>query len=159
MFSQKQLNNFWRKVDRKCDNECWEWTASLSRLGYGMVRYNDKTKYTHRLSFIIHHNREIEDGKHILHSCDNRKCVNPNHLREGTHQENMGDKMERGRHNNGPPRLGEKHPNHKLTWEIVETIKRRFNEETITHKQLAEEYGVGRATVSDILKGRTWRRG
>ncbi len=156
MFNEKQLRNFWAKVDKKDDTECWEWTGSLTRTGYGMVKYNNKNKTSHRISFMIHNNRQIEDKKHILHSCDNGKCCNPHHLREGTHKDNMDDMTERGRRVLPPRKKGEAHHNSKLSGDIVREIRKRFREETITHTQLAKDFGVGRATVSDIIKERTW---
>jgi len=157
MFADKDIQRFWSKIDRKDDiTACWDWTACIQKIGYGGMRYNGKIWKAHRISFMIHHNREIITGMHILHSCDNRKCCNPHHLREGTHAENMRDMKEKGRRINPPHNRGDDSTNHILTSDQVKVIRHRFNTETITHTQLAAEYNVGRGTISDIIKRRTW---
>lgn len=52
--------------------------------------------------------QDVPDGMHILHSCDNPRCCNPEHLRIGTHQDNMNDKVSRGRSGLGAPRKGKR---------------------------------------------------
>ena len=87
-------DRFWAKVDVKGPNECWEWKANKNNMGYGMfscrgLGYFNK-KLAHRLSF-EDANGPIEDGKHIMHACDNPACVNPGHLSAGSRKENMVD--------------------------------------------------------------------
>lgn len=71
---------------------CWEWRGSKSHNGYpqlGGWRLN-------RLSYLMF-NGNLEQGKEILHTCDNRSCTNPNHLKQDTHQANMQDCSNKGR--------------------------------------------------------------
>lgn len=82
---------------------CWNWLASKDTHGYGSfaVRRADGanakfiTKRAHRISFFLHHGRH--PGMDLLHSCDNTSCVRPDHLREGSHAENMAEAKMRGR--------------------------------------------------------------
>lgn len=87
---------FWAKVDRRSQDECWEWTASKSRDGYGKFWADGSMYSTHRLSFLMA-NGEIPEGLWVLHRCDNKPCVNPAHLFAGTREDNMLDMESKGR--------------------------------------------------------------
>lgn len=91
------MERFWSKVEKT--DGCWLWTAYLDERGYGTFGYKGKVHYAHRVSYELTKG-PIPIGLHILHSCDNPACVNPAHLRTGTHTDNMRDKVERGRDHN-----------------------------------------------------------
>src|SRR5579875_2869953 len=99
---QSLEEKFWDKVDIKNESECWEWKGGLVSNGYGyLVEYDNdnkhlKTHLAHRLSYKLH-NGVLNENKVICHKCDNRKCVNPNHLFEGSQKENIDDMMKKGR--------------------------------------------------------------
>jgi hypothetical protein len=94
------VERFWRHVQPGDLDECWEWTGSRDRHGYGRIgeRINGKfyLRRAHRLSFEMHHG-PVPDGLYVLHSCDRPCCVNPSHLRIGTQRENYEDSVARGR--------------------------------------------------------------
>lgn len=89
------MERFWSKVTKS--DGCWEWTAHRDKKGYGSFGFSGKVQKAHRVAYILTFG-ELPDGAHILHSCDNPSCVNPGHLRTGTHTDNMQDKVMRGRH-------------------------------------------------------------
>lgn len=76
---------------------CWNWTAAKNRKGYGQIRIKGRLWIAHRLSYTLAKS-EIPEGFHVLHSCDNPSCVNPDHLSIGTNQDNVDDKMAKRRH-------------------------------------------------------------
>lgn len=96
-------------VDKSDPGGCWIWTSRRDRKGYGRIgksqgsRDSTRMVFAHRWSYEIHKG-EIPDGLFVLHSCDNPPCVNPDHLRVGTHQDNMRDMMDRGRSWRGGPK-------------------------------------------------------
>lgn len=74
---------------------CWNWTRSLQTGGYGQIQISGRNWLAHRLSWFLHHYR-LPVGL-LMHSCDNRRCVNPDHLSEGTHRQNWEDAVAKGR--------------------------------------------------------------
>lgn len=102
------LTRFWKYVDRKSADECWPWTGALngsrraSSGGYGSFGIRGMNVGAHVFSWTIHTGgREPPYGMCVCHSCDNPKCVNPDHLWLGTVQENINDKVLKGRQPKG----------------------------------------------------------
>lgn len=151
---------FWSKVDRRGDDECWPWTGARSVQGYGKLFAGRSPTgavmhhKAHRLSWEIANDRAVPEGRFILHSCDNRPCVNPRHLREGDHDDNMRDRAVRGR---GKQQLGEASPCAKLTEtqvrQIIEEL-RRFPRRS--QAAIAADFGIKQPQVSRIMHRKSW---
>ncbi len=89
---------FWKKVAHTTNhNECWNWTGSLNSKGYGNLQANKQKWLAHRYSYHLNKGT-IPNSYQITHTCDNRQCVNPNHLIAGTATYNMRDMVNKGRH-------------------------------------------------------------
>lgn len=92
---------FWTLVDTGCAGECWEWTGSKDRYGYGEIRprvagRRQFIRATH-LALLLKKGLVVPHGLEVLHSCDNPPCVNPDHLRIDSHAANVDDCLSKGR--------------------------------------------------------------
>jgi len=157
---------FFEKVDKNAPNGCWEWTAGKDGDDYGIFRVsNTKQKRTHRFSYEFFKGL-IPEGKMVCHTCDNPRCVNPDHLWLGTQKENMKDCVRKGRTANGdnngsrkrPNKLkrGSENPLSKLTEIIVKNARDKHNQgSSIT--SLAIKYGVSTPAMFNAINRNTWK--
>lgn len=97
----RQSERFWSKVNKDVSGGCWEWIGNMHNNGYGLIAINKQNWRAHRLSYCIK-NGTIPEGMYLMHQCDNKICVNPAHLKPGTHAENMAEMVARGRASKGP---------------------------------------------------------
>lgn len=131
---------------------CWLWTGSLSPNGYGV--FGGAGHKAHRASYEFHKG-PIPHGLWVLHSCDNRACVNPAHLRTGTRRDNIDDMVKRKR-NRGSKCRGVTNAAAKLKPDDVVAIARaRADGETVSG--IARRFGVSRCPVQRIIDGHGWR--
>ncbi len=135
---------------------CWIWTGYITEQGYGALWMLGKRWKAPR-AFLHVIKGPIPPGLHVLHHCDVRACVNPEHLYVGTNDDNVADMMRRGRHKNGPPMHGESDPMAKLTNSSVMEIRQRYAAGCIRQEDLAAEFGVDQTTISDVVLRRTWK--
>lgn len=135
------------------DNGCWNCTSHAPNGdGYPGIKRNGKNMKIHRYMY-EKYKGEISDGLHSLHKCDNRMCINPEHLFLGTNADNVADKMAKGR---CKPGKGEHHWKSKLTEKDVIKIKTELNH--LNRNEIAEMYGVQPSAISKIRAGRTWNK-
>jgi hypothetical protein len=127
----------------KAQNGCWNWTGALSGSGYAQVQMWPKVQRGHRISY-EHFVGPIPKGMLLRHSCDNKICINPDHLIPGTKVDNGRDAVERGQFK----------PKAKLTYEQV--LKIIDDPRPQTH--IAKEYGVNPSAISNIKRGKRWAR-
>ena len=93
--TEAQIRHFWEKVDKRGKNGCWKWLGATQSRGYGSFNVGGKKYGAHVVSWMIKTGTKPLKGMHIMHFCDNRTCVNPSHLREGTPLENEIDKSDK----------------------------------------------------------------
>lgn len=133
------------------DRGCWLWQGSTNTKGYGNIRYAKKSCHVHKLTWELL-NGEVPNRLCVLHSCDTPSCANPGHLFLGTNIENVKDKVRKGRQARNAGEV----PWAKLTWDKVARIRSEYSAGT-TQTQLAGQYGVTQANISEIVRHNTWR--
>lgn len=152
----KTDKRFWSKIKFDTPDKCWEWQSALTKDGYAHYhakRLNNKNVdvRSHRYLFILIFG-ELQKDTCVLHQCDNRKCVNPNHLFSGTNKDNVDDRMKKGRHGFGRT-FGKSHPMSKLTDEMMVEIRTRLSRGDVQRK-IASDFSVSPALICLIKSGK-----
>ena len=130
---------FWKYVDKRGPDECWEWLGCILNTGYGQFHMPKGRIGAHRVSWAIAHRMwPIPKGLQINHTCDNRGCVNPAHLYLGTHSENMQDAS-------------------VLTPEDVREIRYLREFEGYSYDQLSFKFNVSSRAIRKIYNHETWK--
>ena len=124
------------------ESGCHEWQSTMHWGGYGKMYLAGRQVPAHRAAWMIHRG-EIPEGRWILHTCDNRRCVNPDHLYAGTPAQNAQDKVARFTGLWGKMLYGEE--DHRRVHELRSA--------GMTQQAIAKETGFHQTTVSRILRG------
>lgn len=151
---------FLEKVDKT--DSCWNWTAATVKSGYGWFWFSSEVGYlsSHIASWRIFHDEKPEEW--VLHTCDNKRCVNPDHLYLGDRLQNCKDARDRGQyakaasspfriarvHHTENRRRGACHHMRTLTDAQIKEIQERYTRGGITQTELATLYGVGQSSIS-----------
>jgi hypothetical protein len=151
----------WSKVDKRGEDECWNWLGLKNKQGYGRVQINEWSYYAHRVIYSLVYPNAIEwrapknstESGFLLHTCDNPSCCNPKHLFLGTHADNMADKVAKGR---SPDFSGDKGPRAKLTMAQAREI-RQLRKEGVSARELSQRYEISLPSIKTLLRGDSYK--
>lgn len=146
------MSRFFEKIVFGSSN-CWYWRGSLNAGGYGCIAALGESK-AHRVAWRLFRG-DIPAGLDVLHTCDVRNCVNPDHLFVGTHADNMKDMASKGR-GRTRPRRGIDNPASKLTPEIVAEMK-ALHDAGLSYAKIAARFGVVPMTAQRAVVGTSWQ--
>lgn len=150
--SENFPKRFWEKVNKT--DACWIWTASIQCKGYGTIGRGGRARRmigAHKASWILHYG-PIPKRLCVLHHCDCRRCVRPDHLWLGTQIDNLMDMRQKGRYAHG-----NMIPNALLTPETAEQIRADYIPGVVTMQSLANRHGIGLTTVFKVIHKQTWK--
>ena len=159
-------SRFWSKVARSDDPDaCWPWTAGCFQDGYGAFKFEGRQ---HKAPRFMYENfvAPIPPNMLVLHHCDNRRCVRPEHLYLGTHADNMRDRAERQRTATGNRNGAHTHPemrprgsrqgNSTLTEEDVRAIRAEYRPVYGMLTYLGNKYGVSSSQILRVVQRQSW---
>ena len=155
--------SFWSKVDKT--DGCWVWTGAKSKVkvvngvekgsaGYGVLKVNGKYYSAHRRSYEIA-NGTIPEGMMVLHKCDNRACVNPDHLYLGTQADNMRDMVARERRKGSG--TGERNGRSKISQVQANEIRAIYAAAKMSQIKIGKLYGVSQFAISAIVRNKRYK--
>lgn len=145
--------SFWDKIIPEPNSGCWLWVGHLHRLGYGVIGRYGKAWKAHRWSWEINKGT-IPRGKMVLHTCDIRCCVNPDHLFIGTQDDNMKDAARKGRIRTGDKR-GSKNGGAVLTEGKVLEIRKLYSEGWM-QSDLYRKFKVSPMAINRVVHRKAW---
>ena len=153
--NDEEMKDFLHKRSKVNDKtNCIEWYLGKNK-GYGCFKRNGVTYAAHRISYELYKGK-IPEAMFVCHHCDNRSCINPDHLFLGTNQDNMIDMRKKGRGNNNWIKSGEEQGSSKLKEEDIKIIKQMINEGVLL-KLIAKKFNVSLMTISNIKRNKIWR--
>lgn len=148
---EQQLHSFINNFVPEPNSGCWLWTGTIFRNGYGRMNfgYRGSGRGAHRVAWELYHGH-VPEGMCVLHRCDTKLCVNPDHLFLGTSADNCMDRHAKGRTRTSS---GEAHGSAKLTADQVLEIR----EGKGTLNEMASRFGVSFSVVGQIRRNEIWR--
>lgn len=170
---------FWSKVNQ-AEEGCWLWQGTMLSQGYGCFKIAGKMYKAHRIAY-VYLKGAIPTGLVLCHTCDNPRCVRPDHLFLGTTMDNVQDAKKKGRlatgdrsgarlhpermargdahwcHLNPERQRGENNHHAKLSREQIADIRIRYAAGTVSQFVLADEFHVAQTTISAIVRKESWK--
>jgi hypothetical protein len=125
---------------RRVESGCLEWQGKPGQNGYGELTFGGAWNRAHVWAYLTWVG-DIPEGLIVQHTCDNPPCIEPTHLVPGPYQQNNRDAWLRG--GQGAP---------KLSGEQIIEIRTRYAAGGVTHRSLAEEYGVSKSRITKALR-------
>lgn len=177
--STQDIARFWTKVNKLGPlpdqsiihylglDRCWQWIGGMFNNGYGQFKCLGYPRSAHRVSFFLLHGAMPSKGQ-ACHKCDNRMCVNPNHLFDGDSKDNLRDASKKGRtmRFTGSKHYSFLHPEkvkrgvrvggHKMDDDKVREIRRKYAAGGITQYQLSDQFGITVSNINHIIHKVTW---
>lgn len=154
--SEEGQERFWRKVRVNSSEKCWEWISSFTMRGYGLFGCQlEPTKrvslYAHRISYRLAYGK-FPPNLEVCHTCDNPKCVNPDHLFLGDQIDNVADMVKKERNHRG-----ESTGTSKLITNQVQQMRILHIQEKVPCIQIAKLFRMSLQQTSDICHGKAWK--
>lgn len=144
--SEQHISTFWSRVDKT--DSCWLWRGYKDKDGYGVFGLNIDGKVknlkVHRISYFLKNN-SLDEGLLVRHLCNNRNCVNPEHLIQGTYKENGRDTVISGNCYN-----------QKLSFDTANEIRKDYSY-GISYKQLSKKYNISYSTVNNVVQNYSFK--
>jgi hypothetical protein len=151
-------SRFWLRVQPSDDPDgCWLWLGKINpTTGYGIVQRDRREEGAHRTAYALTYG-EVPDGLSVLHTCDIRPCVRPDHLYAGTQRDNVLDMYERGRVIGYQGSPGMSNGAAMLTDGEVVMMRALHGSGAMNQRQLVVEFGASKGAVSNIVLYKSWR--
>ena len=136
---------------------CVEWAGYRQAIGYGIIGTGSRTDgsrrtmLTHRAAWEVAYG-PIPDGVMVCHKCDNRACINPEHLFLGNQTDNMRDMIAKGRKRVAK---GETHPKTKIDKALAERIREQHHN-GCSQNSIAKEHGISQYIVWRVINHQHW---
>lgn len=146
---ESDLVRFWGKVALPDEHGCMLWTAAISYDGYGLFSVNRSSRRAHRLALIYFQGQPDDQSLDAAHSCRNRNCVAPAHLRWATRHENLLDRVSDGTDN-----AGSRHGMAKMDEQKVAELRRLAGEHS--YPVLSQMFGISIGQISEIVNRKQW---